>query len=346
MQKRRLSFDLLKLAATFAVVFIHLSTNVKTYADFVLLDTLSVRFQIYNTSVSLGCWCVGVFILLSGFSFLNPKKNVDFIYVSKKVRRLLLVLLFWNAFYQLISMLAIGKLNIFESARRFADMLKGESYYHLWFIYLVVILYLLTPLLRMYIFKLKKRQLEYLLLISFVFLNVIPFAFSGVLPFNNYLKFIYYLPIYVCGYYICAFPPQKKIRRIIYSLGVLCFALTPVLNTLFYQKIVSLPDLVFTYPNSPTNMVTAVALAIFFKEYFTEQRMSQRLKKAVSAMIGCSFGIYLCHVIFLEIAKILLLPLLYKYATLIEFPLAVIIFVLSYLLIFVLKKIPLINKLV
>ena len=55
----------------------------------------------------------------------------------------------------------------FSKRAFFNDLLSGE--YHMWYLYMIALLYLLTPLIRVFSDNATKKQLEAFMVLSFIF---------------------------------------------------------------------------------------------------------------------------------------------------------------------------------
>jgi len=338
-------FDFLRIMASFAVIFSHVIYN--NWSNKSLLP-LSLRWQLANCASSLFCWCVGVFVLLSGIAFMMPDRTITFKYMFKKAVRLLMYLVVWNLFYQLSSMAVTGKINLSEFSARMLDMIKGYPYYHLWFLCTLPAIYILVVPLRKILSLLNKAGAYVFLIAVFLCLNVLPFVLElsgkNILGTSAWTKSVLYIPLFAYGYIISKYPPSKPLRTAIYFLGITGLVMIPVFNTLL------LPDkpitvLVFGAPNSPSNILVAAAIVLFFKKVSEKKVMGEKLLKFVSPVKECCFGIYLCHDAFIIVSKTLFgTHAINRFSLLSEIPASLIIFLLSFLAIYTLRKIPFMKK--
>ena len=75
---RVLWLDICRIAATFAVIFLHIS-GTALYTDIIDYDWL-----VSSVADSLVRWAVPVFVMISGALFLNPQKEVSIKNIIKK----------------------------------------------------------------------------------------------------------------------------------------------------------------------------------------------------------------------------------------------------------------------
>ena len=106
-----------------------------------------------------------------------------------------------------------------------------------------------------------------------------------------------YTGIYVAGYYIRAYPLKKPVRLVIYSLGILSAGFT-IWGTRYHSlRTGMMKEYVFEYL-SPNVVLFSVAVFVLFR-YLPLDRMSPKLCRAFSQISRLSFGLYLCHDIFI-----------------------------------------------
>ena len=67
--------DILRVAATCAVVLMHTLTGA---VDAVDISLYPAERLVYLVMMDLITWCVPVFVLISGYLFLNPDKPITF----------------------------------------------------------------------------------------------------------------------------------------------------------------------------------------------------------------------------------------------------------------------------
>ena len=129
-------------------------------------------------------WPVPVFVMISGALFLNPKRKVTVYHLwSKKIPRILTAFLFWSVIYALYNYLTRSNwsLHTFLMA-----ILTG--YYHMWFLFMIIGLYLVTPLMRK--IAEDRRMLNYFLVLSMIFGFLIPTIRHQILPFSLSCSYI------------------------------------------------------------------------------------------------------------------------------------------------------------
>lgn len=144
--------DRLRVWATLGVVLLHTVTGVLDSCD--LTGRESAR-MVFVALRSMTVWCVPVFLMISGFLFLRPERKLGYReMLGKYVRRVALALAVFGTPFALMELVAgNGSFQPRMLLEAFAMVLRGESWAHLWYLYLILGLYLVTPALRWVIGK-------------------------------------------------------------------------------------------------------------------------------------------------------------------------------------------------
>lgn len=128
--------DYLRAMATIAVVFYHVG---KTGTPLCLI-TLFLN------------WCVPIFVMITGTLFLDKNKQVsEEKMLIKYIPKFLMILLIWGFIYNFISTAIIEKsIDIQVFLKSVIMVVKADTTYcfQFWYLYLVVGLYLIIPLIR------------------------------------------------------------------------------------------------------------------------------------------------------------------------------------------------------
>lgn len=146
MQEEKLVWaDNLRAIATVAVILLHAS------APLVPREGFNFDWWTGNLIQSLVRFCVPIFFMLTGL-LLFDKEYELFSFLKKRFSRIIYPFLFWSFFYILFDIgLKIRhgeQLDLLSALKFMINQYKGGSYYHLWFIYVMIGLYLITPVIR------------------------------------------------------------------------------------------------------------------------------------------------------------------------------------------------------
>lgn len=142
-KRRELWLDVLRVAAACAVVMMHTLTGA--------VDIFNVSGHAYGKLMliimDLVTWCVPVFLMISGYLFLKPGKEIPFqTMVGKYCLRIVLALLVFGIPFSCLELILAEKTFRFGMIwDGFLMVLTWKSWSHLWYLYLILSLYLLTP---------------------------------------------------------------------------------------------------------------------------------------------------------------------------------------------------------
>ncbi len=297
--------DLLRVIATCMVPLAHLCSNVWN----IVSDVHSADYIVMNFFSAMCRWVVPCFVMISGVFFLNSSKPCDPKKIlTKNVVRMATAFLFWSFLYALQWTLFRPHAQ-FETVQPFSkkfflsELIVGE--YHMWYLYMIAALYLVTPLIRVFSDNATKKQLEAFMALSFVFVHLIPvflefpfikqFTFSDVYEDLN-LGFISgYVGVYIGGQYMIKYPMKKKTRYIVYALGILSYLFTVGANIwLSFEK--DKPTKAFLEASLGNSVLIAYALFILFQYEISKIEFKEKTVKAIQWLSARSFGVYLCHV--------------------------------------------------
>ena len=335
--KRAFDAEIMRIIAAFSVVMIHVSASNTS------LDITSRYFLVPCFLNSLCRFCVPVFVMISGRFMLS--KEADIKSFVKKALKTFALFLFWSALYALNDIVYNG-LIIASPSELFVYILKGP--FHLWYLYAAIALYLFTPFLLVFAQNATQRQMEYALLITFVFGSLVTIWLrvadaSLVAIIVEKMKIdatLGFFGCYLFGYYIYNFKDAIKIKLWV---GLLSTAVTFGATVFLSQKTGEANYLLFSF-FAPTVLISSASFFTFAKEAF-KKPLSVNMRKIIYASSSCTLGIYVIHPLLMQKLHILIYPKLLGGAVNVLASSAVI-FLLSAILILIIKKIPIIRKVV
>ena len=198
---RKQFLDVLRVLATCAVVLMHVLTGATDVTDASIVPEYR---SLLLSVMDLVTWCVPIFLLISGYLFLNPGRILTYpVMIKKYCRRIALAILLFGVPY------AASELVVAERTfrvRMIPEALKmtltGHTWSHMWYLYLILFLYLITPLL--------KKMLRVLPVWGVVAMMAVIFLGSSVAPFLNKVLDVNSIPVLPDGgvyflYYLCGY---------------------------------------------------------------------------------------------------------------------------------------------
>lgn len=338
MNKRIYGFDMIRIYACLAVVMIHVS------AIYVKQDVNSSAFVIGNIFDSISRCGVPLFLMLSGALMLNEKKEKTIKQMIQTSISMIGILLFWSSLYAIIYQFVIHQ-NEVSVVSLIKTILFGH--YHMWYLYVMVGLYLITPILKVIIKKEHQQLIKYLLGLAIIFTFVIPLInyffqiFVESISITKLINKVHfemigsYLTYYILGWYVTNF--EVKYKKTIYALGVVS-----IIFTIIMTQITKNYD--FFYDTSLiTILLLSLAIFMFIFDFSKRLKLKETTIKLLSILSKLTFGVYLIHILVLYyISKYVIIS-----HVLIE---CIVIFILtvviSFVISFILSKIGYLKKLI
>ena len=292
--------DLLRALAIFAVVILH---NAADY-DEKLGEIPSSHWWAGTMWDGLVRFCVPMFVLLSGAFLLKQNKEVSISEVfRKRLPKIVIPLVFWSIIYILY--------NGYTSDNGFAGInwkaqlktfYQGPVAYHLWFLYMLIGIYLLYPIINLFITAAKEIHIRYFLIVWFIsncIINIFD-AINGSTFGVGMNFFAEYVGYFVLGFYLTNYTFTQKQLTLAYILGIVGLLLSMFLPficlQLHYENRSSLVESDFT----PDIVLAVTGLFLWFRNRKYPETPGL-LSKITSQVSKESFGIYLIHVLVMEI---------------------------------------------
>lgn len=200
-RSRECFLDRLRVLATCAVVMLHTVTGVMDNMD---MSAYPLEWTVFLVAMDWLIWCVPIFVMISGYLFLAPDREITFRQIlTKYCRRIVLALFLFGVPYACLELsVQGGGLRAEMLWQAVVMVLTGRSWSHMWYLYLILLLYLVTPALRFVLAKMPRLLIYLLLAILFAGGSIMPFIGRlqgrqelAALPDNSI-----YLFYYICGY--------------------------------------------------------------------------------------------------------------------------------------------------
>ena len=336
MKKRVLFIDILRIFAIFGVIMIHVTaegfnTNI--------IDSFVLKNNFMNSLVH--SYSVPIFIVISGYLLLDNDKFTYKSMILKYLPRIIICLSFWHFIYYFFQ---FGDFSLNNIVNSFKNLIIGKTYSHLWYLYLIIGLYLLTPILKKLIVNLDKKDFNYLLILGFSVSSLVPsisnivnIEISKIIIPYKVLDFNVFILYYLLGNYL------KKYNIKYCKIGIIISAILIIAIAIF-NNYVSLNTNILTNYLDNTSIFGVLFTANLFS--YLKKICENKENIFISRLGKLTFGVYLIHFL---IEKVLLRigtytnyinPLFGSILT------SLIILVLSYLFCFILSRIPYFKKII
>ncbi len=332
----------LRIFAAFTVVFQHTVTSAWYSVpvdsdDFLFLNLL-------NSMLRSG---VGIFVMVSGAFMLSPR----YPHPPKKIfahnlSKVLALLVFWVVFYGVFD--ALGKDASIKSLLSAPLLIFTKPHTHLWFLYVIAGLYVLTPALRVFTEHASRKMILYVIVLFVSFGLLLPtvnhllaafahFPLYKNLEIRGLTSFVGY---YLTGFYIAHYGIRKIPRKILYASAFVSWG-TAFLASLYVSDLRNAPNEYFFGNFRPTTFLVAAGIFCFFREKFRDKTTDNPLFLNISR---ATLGIYLIHPIFIGAFYRLDFSLLAWHPVLSAPLAATAFFALSLLIVLPFQKIPLLKN--
>lgn len=288
----------LRNIATFAVVVLHVT------APFVnQFNKISfASWQLANLLDSMLRFSVPVFVMISGAILLDRSEPLN-IFLSKRLKRVFIPFLFWSLVYFIFSYAGHFEiLSVLEFSQLLIQKLSKGTYYHLWYVYMILGVYLFIPIIRKWAQNSTKQELQYFLFLWAItlFINT---DVAKYIPSIEVLYFSKYLGYLVLGHYLDKYVETKSAKNSMYSL----FFVLGIVLTLISTSYLSVTEnkLNTTYYNYLSPNVCLMSIGIFL----LGKSCLHTTTKVLSSLDKYSYGIYLIHVLVLHYVYQVISPL-------------------------------------
>ncbi len=341
MKERDYSLDFLRVISMILVIVIHLSNYYcRAFGNISELSYLGAT--IFNGLARIS---VPIFFMISG-ALLIKGEHDDKKY-KKRILTFIIVLAFWNVFYYFWNVFYMK--DVIFNIKDLIESLFIPTKRHLWFMYAIIGIYIVLPFIQNMLKnmddKLKKLYMTlWLSLCGGVYLLTLILKTNILYPIPL-IQNAYYLGYFIAGYIIYEYlqKQNKKNNKLYLLLYIISTVIIIGLTYLLSLNLSKYYEGLFAY-RSIFMMTSSISMFILIINN-KDKILTDKKIKILNLISPYSFGIYLTHVIFLNLLtenfKIL------NISSFIGIPIfSIILFGLSYLLVYIIKKIPYLKKVV
>lgn len=291
------AFDHLRLIAAFSVIFMHAAAGP-------LRQSVNFNWELLNICTSFAFTAVPLFLMMSGYLLLSSEKTADVsLLLKKRLPRLVIPLIGWTVVAAIWSLYHQNQLTLAAFLELMVTAIREPVAVHFWYMYTLIALYALSPILHGGLHALDRKGNRYVLaLIGLVTLKVM---LTAILP-DSLDKFVAldlltklqlfsgHLCTFVLGYYLGSlkkeFPNWLLLSAAAVLLAIICFG-THVLTVRAGTY-----DQTFQGQNAGFEVALAACIFLLFKQNCSK---ASKFFRAVP-VIPLSLSIYLMHNILLS----------------------------------------------
>ncbi len=335
MTKRFVWADMIRILAIYGIIVLHVLI-------FPIPRQATLIFQIAATIAETS---VPLLVMLSGALLLGKQESYT-TFFTKRITKVIVPWISWTFFFTAFALYFHQSLSLGDAAHTFHSIF----FPFFWFIVLICALYLITPALRIFTRVANTKDLSIVVILWFFGLSVIPYirntqAFPLSIGDSVVQLTVNFVGYFLIGFLITLIKRQRKMALI----ASLIFIISLFARNYFLTigRITDISN--FIDPGLVIVSVSLFALFYTMEDWF-QKTFTNSVKQILAVISQAALGIYFVHYLFLNRAP---LPMFSFSDSLIHiadngyvFSNSFIIFILSFVLIFLLQKIPLIKHLI
>lgn len=284
--KREYSFDILRVISMIMVIIIHVS-NVYCRKYGIISSSNYLYALIYNTISRVS---VPIFFMISGSLLLERDFNKKKYF--QRIFKFLILIIVWDIIYLVWEYFY---LNITYNKLYLLFIKPYRA--HLWFLYTIIILYLIQPLLKIILAK-SNKTIKILLFIIWI-------LFSTLSMYNSTISQIFtifsYIGYFIIGKYLYEYlKKQDPYKKSLITIAILLLILSYIGSIYLNYKASSQFNLFYNLFFAYRTPYIILCSFIFFSLIYNCCHL-QEPPKLIMFLSDVSLGVYLIHGIFLDI---------------------------------------------
>lgn len=338
--KRKIHLDILRIIACFLVIVNHTNSRIFLSMEPSMTWFLSLLY-FFVCKIA-----VPIFIMISGAVLLGKQESYKEVF-KKRILKTVLVIVAFSLVYYISSI----DLETFSISDFLYKIWKGPITNAYWYLYMYLGLLVMLPLLRKMLQNMEKKD--------YIYYSIVWIIFIGTLPIiNHYLNikqissnfsvpiFTSYIAYFIIGYFIENKLEKKffnkKIAIILIILSILCIGVS--ISFTYYEK-VNEGTLLFM-DNISFITISIPSITMFYICKYVMMKFENRINgKIVTKVATCTFGIYLLSDLLIKKFEFVYTYMInYVHKLLAIFILEIIVFAVGFVITMILKRIPLIKK--
>ena len=341
--KRILWVDWLKFFAIVGVIGVHMSSSLVT-PEFLFS---SKWFQGVFAD-SLFRFGIILFIMASGFLILRKQQSIND--TPRRAKRILKPFIFWLVIYAIVKVVVVKNLGPDWNLSSLISFILGgflnptNVSIQFWYVYMILGLYVLAPILSRWIQNAPIREIEYFLCV-WVLMSALYFFEVDTILLDYFRYFTGALGYFVLGHYLTIKKSDilnsRKFGLTLFIIGFLITSIGTIAISYFTMDqsyfFIRLGDI------TPGACLQAVGLFLIIKN--TDfSRLNDKINNWIVKISMASYGIYMSNILIINLLeKIHIINL--NYFTFVSILIyLVLVLIISYLVIVIIDKIPFLSQ--
>jgi surface polysaccharide O-acyltransferase-like enzyme len=283
--------DVVRVGAIFLIVFGHTLNLDRRFVELPIGSPAWIAVDAITAGIR---WALPVFLMVSGYFLLNPHKNIEWsTYYRRRLQRLAWPLVLWTLVYLGIGIhddLAAGR--SVDAGKIARLVISGAPYYHLWYLYMLPGLYVVSPFLKLATDRMSSGQLTAAVALCFA-LTVLSATLDALyaVPHVTYINdFPRYLGYFLAGHLIGRVMPSQQLlpTAAVMAVSFLATAITAYVAAELLSPTRALRLFGFGNPAVITLSLAAYAL-------LRRVPVAASWRRWLTGAGETSFGVYLVH---------------------------------------------------
>lgn len=340
--KRILWVDYLKLWAIIGVLGIHCSSAL---LDNKYLFTLPWYESVICSSIFR--FAIILFVMASGYLLLRKPQPITVI--PHRLKRILIPFVFWLLVYSVVKVVIAGALG---QSWTLIDLIQYIFTAFLnpvivsvqfWYVYMILGLYLLSPVLSKWIENANMSDIEYFLLI-WVLVSLLQFSSVETIILDYLRYFTGAIGYFILGYYLTIKKHELLTNKKFAVLLFIAGSLITISGTIVLSHIELTQSLFFIRLGdiTPGACLQSIGLFILIKNYDYE-KLGKKVNSLSTRISRDSYGIYLVNILVINLLEKFHLINVMKFTTVSIIFTMVIVLVISTIIIEVFYRIPILR---
>jgi surface polysaccharide O-acyltransferase-like enzyme len=245
----------------------------------------------------LAHFSIPVFVMISGALLLNDsRRETAAQFYRRRMMRVGMPLVVWTVVYLAVRVFMDHEELSLNRALRL--ILTGDPYYHLWFLYMIAGLYLITPPLRTFVRCASRAERMLVIVVGLVLANA--YSQADVLFWNNqrsiFTMFVPFIAYYLCGYELRLIDPKRVPSRYLVLAVLISAVYLAVFSGVFLDTAGGIGvRYLFDFFSPP---VIFLSVGIFWAAHLrdtTARPLEGRCRTALEWVSSTTMGVYVLH---------------------------------------------------
>ena len=286
-------FSYMRVLASFCVIVLNSLYTSNAYFSATITEGEVFWTRIMETQLM---WAMPIFLMITGVLLLDEDRDLSLKRLfGKYLRRMILALACFTLIFQILGYWQEGETDIFTGWMK--GFFLGESWEHVWYLYLMIGLYLMMPFYQMIAKAVGDRMMDYLLILLLVFTSILPtLNVFGLYP-GFYIPTMVVFPVYLfLGYRLYHRPLP------LWAAWACLVFFTAAIFTITYLRFgtdvfAGLDDSIQSQMDTLTGYSSILVIGQVAGLFSLMCRIQSPAGEIMKGVDKCTFGIYLLHMI-------------------------------------------------